>query len=395
MKTKILKLLLPLLLLLVPVSAKASDYGTDWSSYQGAYGKYPSNKSISFAFSKLGGDGFTYVSPVYSSQVKSGLDNGLRMHTYLWAENITSNEKADYFANVYLPLIETPKGSLVAIDVEAGTINNDAIIRLMYNIQKAGYTPEFYSYKPFIQSQGVDIKRIVENFGDSSVWVAGYPTRDLGVDPLFAYFPSLEGVGIWQYSDNGELGGLDMNVDLTGVTKSGYSNDYVKPVVPTEPVVEPSQPINTSNVYTVQSGDTLSGIASTLGVSVDSLAVLNNITNPNLIYPGQVLNVSNVVNAYNVYTVRSGDTLSGIASTLGVSVNALTSLNNITNPNLIYPGQVLSVSGSVNVSSSYTVKEGDTLSGIATTLGVSVNSLTSLDNLYNPNLIYPGQVLQI
>ena len=41
------------------------------------------------------------------------------------------------------------------------------------------------------------------------------------------------------------------------------------------------------------------------------------------------------------YTVRSGDTLSGIAARYGTSANALARLNGIQNPNLIYPGETL------------------------------------------------------
>lgn len=43
------------------------------------------------------------------------------------------------------------------------------------------------------------------------------------------------------------------------------------------------------------------------------------------------------------YTIRSGDTLSGIASRYGVSVSDLVSWNNIANPNLIYAGQKIIV----------------------------------------------------
>lgn len=46
---------------------------------------------------------------------------------------------------------------------------------------------------------------------------------------------------------------------------------------------------DTSCVYTVQSGDTLSGIALRLGTTVEQLAMLNNISNVNLIYAGQRL----------------------------------------------------------------------------------------------------------
>ena len=103
------------------------------------------------------------------------------------------------------------------------------------------------------------------------------------------------------------------------------------------------------------------------------------------------------------YTVRSGDTLSGIAARHGVSLSALTAANpQIRNPNLIHPGQKISIPGQGGSapapapSSSYTVRSGDTLSGIATRHGVSLSALTAANpQIRNPNLIHPGQKINI
>ena len=103
------------------------------------------------------------------------------------------------------------------------------------------------------------------------------------------------------------------------------------------------------------------------------------------------------------YTVRSGDTLSGIAARHGVSLSALTAANpQIRNPNLIHPGQKINIPGQGGSapapapSSSYTVRSGDTLSGIATRHGVSLSALTAANpQIRNPNLIHPGQKINI
>ena len=50
--------------------------------------------------------------------------------------------------------------------------------------------------------------------------------------------------------------------------------------------------------------------------------------------------------AQETYTIRSGDTLSGIAARTGYTVQALASANGISNPNLIYAGTVLVLPGS-------------------------------------------------
>ena len=77
---------------------------------------------------------------------------------------------------------------------------------------------------------------------------------------------------------------------------------------------------------------------------------MNNIQNPNLIYPGEKLRITQSTNTTlnpvlqnNYYTVQRGDTLSGIARRYGVTVQYLANLNGIRNVNLIYPGQFIKV----------------------------------------------------
>lgn len=93
--------------------------------------------------------------------------------------------------------------------------------------------------------------------------------------------------------------------------------------------------------------------------------------------------------------MQAGDTLSGIATKFGTTVENLVSLNNISDPNLIYVGQVLKLPSSGNSSRTYIVQEGDTLSSIATKFGTTVVNLVSLNNISNANLIYVGQVLYV
>ena len=91
------------------------------------------------------------------------------------------------------------------------------------------------------------------------------------------------------------------------------------------------------------SGDTLNKIALEYGTTVEQLVRLNNINNPNLIYPGQVLTVksANILGdlGHNIYTIRYGDTLTSIANKYGVTVQQLVELNDIANPNIIYAGE--------------------------------------------------------
>lgn len=118
------------------------------------------------------------------------------------------------------------------------------------------------------------------------------------------------------------------------------------------------------------------------------------------------------------YTVVPGDTLSGIAAKVLGNANRWTeiySLNRdkISDPNLIYPGQVLTLPSGASTpaaanpgppptagSATYTVAPGDTLSGIAArTLGDASRwyEIFRLNQsiISNPNQIYPGQVLRL
>lgn len=99
-------------------------------------------------------------------------------------------------------------------------------------------------------------------------------------------------------------------------------------------------------------------------------------------------------------TVRSGDTMSGIASRTGLWPLSAWSVPS-GNLNVIYPGQVVTYNGGGSVATgsnappatrTVTVRSGDTLGGIAARLGIGYTQLTGYHS-GNPNLIYPGEVL--
>lgn len=112
------------------------------------------------------------------------------------------------------------------------------------------------------------------------------------------------------------------------------------------------------------------------------------------------------------YTVRSGDTLSGIARRYGVSLSSLERANpQVHNPNLIYVGEHLSIPGRTDSfqpapapkkssgsssGGSYVVRSGDTMSGIAARHGVSLSALERANpQVKNPNYIYVGERLNL
>jgi LysM repeat protein len=126
-----------------------------------------------------------------------------------------------------------------------------------------------------------------------------------------------------------------------------YYPPVVHPPIVHPPIVHPP----TTCTYVVQPGDTLAKIAYWYGTTVSALVSANNIANPNVIYAGQVLTLPGCTTtppptptpppATTTYVVQPGDTLGKIAQQFGKTVAELTALNNISNPNLIYAGQVL------------------------------------------------------
>ena len=143
----------------------------------------------------------------------------------------------------------------------------------------------------------------------------------------------------WQYTDIGRVDGIPGAAKLSSFTDNIVAERG-------EECLPAPEPEGTKLIcVTVAYGDTLSGIANLFNTTVREIVRMNDIANPNRIYPGNRLYIrvpaSTPIAACDTYTVKRGDTISGIASRLGVSQRDLVSINQIANPDLIYPGQVL------------------------------------------------------
>lgn len=171
------------------------------------------------------------------------------------------------------------------------------------------------------------------------------------------------------------------------------------------------------STYTVQWGDTLSGIA----VKCDTTMAALWAANPGLgswVYAGQVLympsgslptstgNTVYVVTSGNtVYVVTRGDTLKNIAARYGTSQAVIANLNGIYNYNLIYVGQALNIPATGYVQpvpqvvqpqsgSTYVIQPGETLRILANRWGVSIYDILAVNaQITNANWIYVGQVI--
>ncbi|WP_257615809.1 LysM peptidoglycan-binding domain-containing protein [Oenococcus oeni] len=132
------------------------------------------------------------------------------------------------------------------------------------------------------------------------------------------------------------------NVLLAEIS-SWINKSNVEILLTTSTAAKISAPSSTG-YYTVQSGDTLGGIVAKYGTTYQKLASLNGIGSPYLIIPGKVLKLSSSTTSSVIYyTIKSGDTLSGIASKYGTTYLKLASLNSIKAPYVIYVGKTIRV----------------------------------------------------
>lgn len=298
-------------------------------------------------------EGTGYVNPRCNGQWDMAKKHGKKLGLYHYA--LGGDPKAE--ANFFIKNIKNyVKQAILILDWESGTKG------------KLGYNKAYGSKtwaKQFIDevhrltgvwcvlytgSAGAAHCQAVKS--TSALWLAGYPYGQYAsyAPPAQSIFNSLynsHGFNLigWQFSDYP----VDHSIFyITPVQWDLYANpnNNAKPTpIAQKPVIKPTikpapqpKPVTT---YTVRPGDTLSEIAAKFGTSMQNLASLNGIANPNFIKSGQKLKVNGKAKSVRVYTVRPGDNLNVIAKRLGTSVNNLVDKNSIKNRNVIYTGQKL------------------------------------------------------
>jgi murein DD-endopeptidase MepM/ murein hydrolase activator NlpD len=171
------------------------------------------------------------------------------------------------------------------------------------------------------------------------------------------------------------------------------------------------EPPSQAMVHIVQRGETLFSIAQRYGLTVDAVTHANGVPDPRQIYVGQRLVIPGDKTDTGVtetvpYIFQAGDTLVSIARRYGTMWQTLAKLNDLLAPNVIYAGQVIQVpardkfadgTGAIRPPTSegvtYIVHPDDTLFRIALSYDVSPWTLTAASRIANPALIYPGQEL--
>lgn len=392
-----LTFLIILLTITIPVFAlsPSSDTiyrGIDVSEWQGDIDfRRVKESGIEIVYIRAG-QGFRYEDAKFEQNYEGAKSNGLKVgvYHYMTARN---EEQAGLQAQFFASLISNKEiDCKLAMDFEDfGSLSNTEInrIALAYIEELENLTKK----EVVVYSNTYDAKYVFSNeVAEYPLWVAQYGVNEPQDNGKWSNW-----VG-YQYTSTGRVSGIVGNVDL-----DRYTNEILLDNTEEVPEVEkPECDYEDRILYKVKRGDTLSAIALEHNTTVSHLVEINNISNPNLIYVGEIIKIScnhniNSNEQTEIYTVKRGDTLSEIAMKYNTTVSRLVQINNITNPNLIYVGQKIKVSGTSNTSQRrrYTIRSGDTLSGIAIKYDTTVNRLVEINNISNPNLIYAGETIVI
>ena len=361
-------------------------------------------------------EGTFYRDPYLHEFYNGAKENGIKVgfyHFFNPGSSPTPSEQARYFVDTIRGLDSDLK---LVLDLEqTGGLDNYEVTRQAIEFLEevrnySGLDVAVYTYTNFAQYN------LYEGLGLSEypLWIAQLSEGGPSPNPIWG-----NKYVAWQYSDTGRVRGINASTDLDLIYDGMFLDDREDiPKDQKQPQRVPGtrqEPSTQSGViyYTVQEGDTLTSIAQKYDTTVHEITVTNSIVNPNLIYVGEVLKIypgnRSIIKRKKVFTttyiVQSGDTLTSIAIKFDTTVQAIAELNDLQNPNLIYVGEILKIPtnsrGNLSAPSSrhyiktYIVQSGDTLTSIAKKFNTTADKIALLNNITNPNLIYPGQILKI
>lgn len=208
-------------------------YGIDEASYQSEnIAEYPGAK---FTIVKTT-EGLDYQNPKARAQIASAKNEGVPVGGYHYGHfsgNVTQAIQEGNFAVQVAKNVGIPLGSLYAADWETGSgnitngnkvDNTNAILAFMDVVAKAGYKPLLYSGKELL-TKNINTKKITDKYGDC-LWVAYYKVEGRQDTADFNWFPSMDHVAIWQFTQNWK--GMNVDGNIT-VKKLEINASAVKP----------------------------------------------------------------------------------------------------------------------------------------------------------------------
>lgn len=342
--------------------------------------------------------GFSYEDSKFEENYKKAKEQNLKVGAYHYVTARTE-EEARQQARFFVSLLSSKRiDCKLAMDFEYfDGLTKEEINKIALAFLKE--IEKISKKEPIVYSNTYDAKYIFnEEVAKYPLWVAQYGVNSPQNNGKWNNWTG------WQYTSTGRINGINGNVDRDKYTKEILLSDSSE-------IPHIDKPNNKEKedriLYKVKRGDTLSEIAARFNTTVNCLAEINNIKNPNLIYTGQILIVScnnketitGNENSIRTYRIQRGDTLSEIAMRFNTTVTKLVQLNNIRNPNLIYAGQIIKIqgtnTGSGNNIRTYRIRRGDTLYRIAIRFNTTVERLVKLNNIRNPNLIYAGRIIRV
>lgn len=220
-------------------------YGVDVSSFNNANTTEYTNAGADFVLVKVS-EGLDYRNPKAKAQVDSAKQNNVVPMAYHYARFSGNSNVAVQEGNYAVSsakLSGVLVGSFLACDYEQGSgnetggdreSNTTAILAFLDTIVSAGYKPLLYS-GAYLMKNKINTSRILAKYPDC-LWVAAYPLGNgkIANDANFGYFPSMDGVAIWQFTNNWKGLSVDGNIAVKSLS---FDFNVSKPV---------SQPANTS-----------------------------------------------------------------------------------------------------------------------------------------------------
>ena len=211
-------------------SVAARELGIDVASYQSADLTAHAKAGSQFAIVKVS-EGTSYRNPKAAAQIKSAIANDMMpmgYHFATFSSNASIAKSEAKYAVASAKALGLPKGSYLACDYETGSgniitngknVTAKAILAFMDEIKAAGYQPLLYASSSVLQNN-INTPSIIKKY-PNSLWVAAYAISGRVDKPNFKYFPSMDGVAIWQYTDNWKGMSTDGNVTILPLSISG------------------------------------------------------------------------------------------------------------------------------------------------------------------------------